>query len=162
MTTNQTPDAPKFDLGALAAKVQESPDAIQRQRSGEKKYANNPFRAHVAKSKASGKTLQGPNVPVAAVPQVVAYLRAAAKDAGHGLSVNHPLPLPKSGNVAVKFQAKEARKGTGTKQECSVCHNQVSVTEDGKLRKHGPQKNRCAGSGHPVKAETPTGEAKTE
>ncbi len=150
--TTATPDAPAFDLSALANAVEESPDEIQRQRRTEPKYANNPFRDMVKKSKETGKTYQVPAVPVANVKDVIAYLRAAAKDAGHGLSVNAPTPLPESGTVAVRFQAKEARKNAGDKTECPVCHNEVSITSSQELRTHGPQKNRCSGSGRKVES----------
>lgn len=148
--------APKFDPAAFAAQVQESSEPVAR-KSSRDKYANNPYVAHLDKSRKSGKPMQL-SVPGHSVKELSAYLRDAAEKGGHGLRLAVPADHPTDAKpVTVRFQAVEKRKvgprKPGSKAECPVCHAEVSVTGEGTLRKHGPRDNRCAGSGRAVSAE---------
>lgn len=147
--------AEKFDPKALLSEIKESDEEIKRTNTRDK-YADNPYVAHLNKSRKSGKVMQLP-VPGHSVKELSSYLRDAAEKGGHGLRLavpkNHPTD---SAPVVVRFQAVEKRKVSarkpGSKAECPVCHSEVSVTAEGTLRKHGPRDNRCSGSGSAVSA----------
>lgn len=138
--------APKIDVSALAADVEESDERITRN-STRNKYADNPFTPHVLRSRETGKVM-AITIPAHSVKEVINHLRAAAKEGKHGVKLQ-TVPAVYSGEeaVQVKFQAVE-KKDTGNKDvQCADCGKQVSVTSAGKLRIHGARGNRCTGSG---------------
>lgn len=136
------------DYAALAASVEDTDLAkIERHSSGGgRPKEDNPFTAKVAEARADGK-VKTLTVPAAAETKVTGFLRRAADDAGHGLS----LKATANGNVVrLEWQAKD-KKAVGNKAVCPVCHNEVVTTAKGEFRTHGPREARCAGSGKPVK-----------
>jgi len=150
-TQDETPamTAPKIDLSALAADVEESDERITR-KSTRNKYANNPFTPHVLRSRETGKVM-AITIPAHSVKEVINHLRAAAKEGRHGVKLQ-TVPAVYSGEeaVQVKFQAVE-KKDTGNESApCLVCRKQVSVTATGNFRTHGARNDRCAGSGEKV------------
>lgn len=155
-TSVPTAQAPKFDPAALLDKIQETDEKQISRASGRDKYANNPYVAHLNKSRKSGKVLQLP-VPGHSVKELVSYLRDAADKGGHGLKLAVPKDHATDATpVVVKFQAVEKRahkprekRGTA---KCPKCSQEVSVTAEGTLRKHGPRDARCPGSGSAVSA----------
>lgn len=138
-------------LATFAASVEESDEAIKRT-STRNKYADNPFAPHVLRSRESGKVM-AISVPAHAVKEVINHLRAAAKEARHGLRME---TVPKSftandtAPVKVKFQAAEKKDTGHSDAQCPECGKQVSVTATGNLRTHGARNNRCKASGNAV------------
>lgn len=147
--------APAMDLAALAAAAKES-DPIERSRNAESKFANNPFLDLVKNS--AGRTMELPKVAnTEAAKEVQSYLRNASDRLGLGLSTT----MVASGNgFVVKFATKPKR-ATGGMATCPVCEDEVTVTQDGKIRIHGPRDARCAGSGRNANGETETPAAET-
>lgn len=137
----QTKPAPKIDLAALATSATEAKQEITRSKGGSK-FENNPLLGVVKQS--NGKTWTLAPVDNAAVPEVKAYLRAAAGKLNKGLSIAEDV---KGGKTTLRFKLTDKRKTSASKAECPVCHKPVTITADGKLRTHGPQDNRCKGSG---------------
>lgn len=149
--------APKFDPAAFLGAIQEADEPIKRTRGASEKYANNPYVAHLDKSRKSGKPLQLP-VPGHSVKELVSYLRDAAEKGGHGLKLAVPKDHATDHTpVVVRFQAVEKRahkpREKASKAQCPVCKQEVTVTSDGTLRKHGPRDQRCTGSGSAVSGE---------
>lgn len=153
MAKNAAATAPtSFDPSAFLDAISESEEPITRTRGGSEKYANNPYVAHLTRSRETGKVLQLP-VPGHSVRELVGYLRDAADKGGHGLKLAVPKDHPTDATpVTVKFQAVEKRahkprENKGRKATCPQCKAEVSVTADGTFRVHGPRDNRCSGSG---------------
>lgn len=142
MTTNSP------DLSTFAASVEDSDESITRT-STRNKYANNPFTPHVLRSRETGKVM-AITVPGHTVKEVINHLRAAAKEAQHGMRLepSSMKGVPEDETpVKVKFQAVE-KKATGNgNAECPKCGKQVGVTAAGKIRSHGPRAARCSESG---------------
>ena len=136
--------APALDLSALAAAAKESAP-IERTRTAESKFANNPFLSLVKNS--GGKTMELPKVSqTEAAKEIQAFLRNAADQAKLGLSTSI---VPSGNGYVVKFQTKPKR-NTGGISTCPVCNEEVTVTGDKKIRVHGPRDSRCTGSGASV------------
>lgn len=151
-TQNEAPamTAPVSNLAAFAADVEESDEAIKRN-STRNKYADNPFAPHVLRSRESGKVM-AITVPGHAVKEVINHLRAAAKEALHGLRLETPKDFDDTTDapVKVKFQAVERKETSGKDTRCPTCGKQVSVTAANTLRVHGARDNRCDASGQAV------------
>lgn len=135
-----------LDLSALAAGAKESAP-IERTRSADSKFANNPF-VELVKANV-GKTLELPAVGTTEeAKEIQSFLRDAADKADLGLSTSI---TPVGKKYKVKFSPKPKRASGGI-ANCPVCKEDVTVTADKKIRIHGPRDNRCSGSGTDVSA----------
>lgn len=143
--------APAIDLAALASGAELTDEQIETRRGRPSKYAENPLRKLVGQARKTGKTVTLPAMPGAAVAEVVGYVRAAAKEAEHGVKFDLPKDYETKRSVVVKFQATDKRayqpRQETAKAVCSVCGNEVSLTSENVARIHGPRDARCAGSG---------------
>lgn len=141
----------------------ESADAVQSSRqAGTSELDKNPVaRELVARARESQDSEQ-PAIRLSGLSEkdaakVERLLRAAAAEAGYGVRVRLTAQMTKNNKPTGKqnliFQTRDAHKRTTpvVKRECPTCHKQITVTMTGEnagtLRTHGPQKNRCAGSG---------------
>lgn len=162
-----TTTAPAFDFAALASAARETEMPAQARITGPGKYDNNPFVEPMRLTLTSGTPL-GVDVPGNMVRETTGYLRAAAKEIKSGSRLLYvfsvkgvetktanvkDVPEDETMTVHVAFLAKPAKK-SGDTITCNACGKTVTVTADGKVRKHGERgATPCESSGTDASAE---------
>src|SRR5438270_4834122 len=132
-TKKEVPEmtAPVIDFTALAASVEDANEEIKRNNGAGRKKEDNPFAAPVAQAREDGK-VKSLTVPAEAEGKVTGFLRRAASDNDHGLSLQ--VKNNENGTVTILYKAKDKNKRSDKpcvvqgKAECPACHEQVTVT----------------------------------